>query len=341
MAIVAGLAAAAARGVLVKSGEHLETPARLKAIALDKTGTLTTGRPKVIDIVPFDTHDKKALLRIAAALEAKSEHPIAHAVVEAARADGIEPPAAERFTAIRGKGASGVVDGVEHWLGSHRFLEEKGQETPEVHARLEVLSKDGKTIVVVGNAEHVCGFITVADEIRPDASKNVDALRAAGIVEIVMLTGDNAGTAHAVARHTGVTNVRAELMPEDKLRIVEELRAKHGEVAMVGDGVNDAPAMAKASLGIAMGAVGSDAAIEAADVALMSDDLSAVPWLIEHSRRVVAIVHQNIGFALAVKAAVVILTAIGTASLWMAIAADMGASLIVVANGLRLLRGAK
>lgn len=156
-----------------------------------------------------------------------------------------------------------------------------------------------------------------------------------------MLTGDNAGTANAVARHTGVTNVRAELMPEDKLRIVEELRAKYSEVAMVGDGVNDAPAMAKASLGIAMGAVGSDAAIEAADVALMSDDLSAVPWLIEHSRRVVAVVRQNIAFALAVKATVVILTVIGTASLWMAIAADMGASLIVVANALRLLRGAK
>lgn len=340
VAIVAGLAASAAHGVLVKSGEHLETPAGLKAIALDKTGTLTTGRPKVIDVVPFDEHDKTALLRIAASLEAKSEHPIAHAVVEAARAAGIDPPPAESFVAIRGKGASGVVDGEEHWLGSHRYLDERKQETPEVHKQLKALSADGKTIVVVGNARHVCGFITVADAIRDDASANVAALRAAGIEHIVMLTGDNAGTAKAVARLTGVLEVHAELMPEDKLRIIEELARRYGAVAMVGDGVNDAPAMAKASLGIAMGAVGSDAAIEAADVALMSDDLSAVPWLVHHSRRVVAVVRQNIAFALIVKAAVVALTVVGTASLWMAIAADMGASLIVVANGLRLLRGA-
>ncbi|OGQ10247.1 MAG: cadmium-translocating P-type ATPase [Deltaproteobacteria bacterium RBG_16_71_12] len=339
VAIVAGLAAAASRGVLVKSGEHLETPAGLKAIALDKTGTLTTGRPKVVDVVPFDEHDRKSLLRIAASLESKSEHPIAHAVVQAALAEGIEPPPVEGFVAVRGKGASGVVEGEEHWLGSHRFLDEKKQETPEAHKQLEALSADGKTIVVVGNARHVCGFITVADEIRPDASANVAALRAAGIEHIVMLTGDNAGTARAVARLTGVLDVRAELMPEDKLKIIDELRQKYGEVAMVGDGVNDAPAMAKASLGIAMGAVGSDAAIEAADVALMSDDLSAVPWLVAHARRVVSIVRQNIAFAIAVKIVVVGLTAVGTASLWMAIAADMGASLIVVANGVRLLRG--
>jgi Cd2+/Zn2+-exporting ATPase len=341
VAIVAGLAAAAARGILIKSGEHLETPARLKVIALDKTGTLTTGRPKVIDVVPFDEHDKKGLLRIAAGLESKSEHPIAHAVVEAARADGIEFPLVANFVAIRGKGASGVVDGEEHWLGSHRYLDEKKQETPEVHQRLGALSADGKTIVVIGNARHVCGFITVADEIRKDASANVAALRTAGLVDVVMLTGDNNGTAAVVARLTGVTDVRAELMPEDKLCIIDELRQKYGDVAMVGDGVNDAPAMAKASLGIAMGAVGSDTAIEAADVALMNDDLSALPWLISHSKRVVGVVRQNIVFALAVKAAVVVLTVMGTASLWMAIAADMGASLIVVANGLRLLRGAQ
>ncbi len=340
VAIVAGLAAAASRGVLVKSGEHLETPSGLKAIALDKTGTLTTGRPKVIDVVPFGEHDKTALLRIAASLEQKSEHPIAHAVLEAARAAGIDPPPAGNFVAIRGNGASGVVEGEEHWLGSHRYLDERKQETPEVHRQLEALSADGKTIVVVGNARHVCGFITVADAIRDDASANVAAMRAAGIEHIVMLTGDNAGTAKAVAKLTGVIEVHAELMPEDKLRLVEELTRHYGAVAMIGDGVNDAPAMAKASLGIAMGAVGSDAAIEAADVALMSDDLSAVPWLVRHSRRVVSVVRQNVAFALIVKAAVVVLTVVGTASLWMAIAADMGASLIVVANGLRLLRGA-
>ena len=341
VAIVAGLAAAAARGLLVKSGEHLETPARLKALALDKTGTLTTGRPKVIDVVPFDRHDRHALLRIAASLESQSEHPIAHAVLVAAQAANIAVPAAASFTAIRGKGASGFVDGEEHWLGSHRFLVEKQQETPEVRTQLEALAADGKTIIVVGNGRHVCGFITVADEVRADAAQNVAALKAAGIEEIVMLTGDNAGTANAVARQTGVTTVHAELMPEDKLRIVGELRDQHGEVAMVGDGVNDAPAMAKASLGIAMGAVGSDAAIEAADVALMRDDLSAVPWLIGHAKKVVGVVRQNIAFALIVKGAVVVLTAVGTASLWMAIAADMGASLLVVANGLRLLRSGR
>jgi Cd2+/Zn2+-exporting ATPase len=200
------------------------------------------------------------------------------------------------------------------------------------------MSQAGRTAVVVGTAEHVCGLIAVADEVRQESRAAVGALRSAGIETIVMLTGDNRGTAEAIARETGIDTVRAELLPAEKVTEVEQLVARYGQVAMIGDGVNDAPAMARATLSVAMGAAGSDAAIETADVALMSDDLSRLPWLIHHSRRTLAIIRQNIVFSLLVKAVFVVLTFAGHASLWAAIAADMGASLLVISNGLRLLR---
>jgi Cd2+/Zn2+-exporting ATPase len=217
-------------------------------------------------------------------------------------------------------------------------LEERGQETAEVHERLESLANSGRTVVVVGHDQHVCGFIALADAVRPVSKPSLAALRDYGIEHIVMLTGDNRGTAEAIARETGVDDVHAELLPADKVSAVESLASKYGAIAMVGDGVNDAPAMARATLGIAMGAAGSDAAIETADIALMSDDLSKLPWLIRHSRRTLAVIRQNIAFSLAVKALFVALTVAGFASLWAAIAADMGASLLVIANGLRLLQ---
>jgi Cd2+/Zn2+-exporting ATPase len=338
VSIVAALTAAAHHGVLVKGGLFIELPARLKAVALDKTGTLTWGRPVVVEVFPLAGHDERELLERAGALEARSEHPLARAILAYAKDRGIDVQPAEDFKILQGKGATARFGEREYWLGSHRYLEERGQETPEIHQRLEDMSKAGRTAVVVGTGDHVCGLIAVADEVRRESRAAVSALREAGIETIVMLTGDNRGTAEAIARETGIDEVRAELLPAEKLAAIDQLVARYGQVAMIGDGVNDAPAMARATLSIAMGAAGSDAAIETADVALMSDDLSRLPWLIHHSRRTLAVIRQNIVFSLLVKAVFVVLTFAGHASLWAAIAADMGASLLVIFNGLRLLR---
>ncbi|MBY0524443.1 MAG: cadmium-translocating P-type ATPase [Gemmataceae bacterium] len=336
--IVAALAAAARNGVLIKGGAYVEAPAHVRAIAFDKTGTLTEGRPAVVEVVPLGGHDEAALLERVAALEARSEHPVGKAIVAYAQERGIPIRPAADFEIVPGRGATAQLDGKEFWLGSHRYLEERGQETADVHEKLVAMSGPGRTVVAVGNESHVCGLIGLADAVRPEARQTLQALRDAGVGRLVLLTGDNAATADAIGRQTGVDEVRAELLPADKVQAVEELVARHGSVAMIGDGVNDAPALARAGLGIAMGAIGSDAAIEAADIALMADDLAKLPWLIHHSRRTLRVVRQNIGFALSVKAAFVLLTFAGYASLWAAIAADMGASLVVIFNGLRLLR---
>jgi Cd2+/Zn2+-exporting ATPase len=338
VSIVAALAAAARNGVLVKGGLFLEIPARLRAVALDKTGTLTYGRPNVVEVVPLAGHDEPGLLQRVGALEARSEHPLGRAILEYAKERGVEVRPADDFRILQGKGASGRFEGREYWLGSHRYLEERGQETEEIHDRLESMSSAGRTVVVVGTGEHVCGLIGVADSVRPESRLAVAAMRAAGVQRIVILTGDNRGTAEAIARETGIDEVRAEMLPAEKVAAIDELLARYGVVAMIGDGVNDAPAMARATISIAMGAAGSDAAIETADVALMADDLSKLPWLIRHSRRTLGVIRQNITFSLAVKAVFVVATFAGLASLWAAIAADMGASLLVIANGLRLLR---
>lgn len=338
VSVVASLAAAARNGVLIKGGVFVELPAQLNAIAMDKTGTLTRGAPSVVDVVPMNGHDEVELLTRAGALELNSNHPLAKAIVEETNRRNMTIPAADRFESIQGKGASGVIDGKPYWLGSHRYLEQRGQETSEVHEQLEEMQKAGRTVVVVGNDEHVCGFITLADAIRHETRDAIEQLHNAGVKRLVMLTGDNEGTAQAIAKEAGIDEVHAELLPEDKVAAVERLVEQHEFVAMIGDGVNDAPALARASLGLAMGAAGSDAAIETADIALMSDDLSKLPWLIHHSRRTLSIIRQNIAFSLAVKALFVVLTFAGFASLWAAIAADMGASLLVIANGLRLLK---
>ncbi|MAT71421.1 MAG: cadmium-translocating P-type ATPase [Planctomycetaceae bacterium] len=338
VSVVAALAAAARNGVLIKGGVFIELPAQLKAIAMDKTGTLTQGAPAVVDVVPMNGHNEAELLMRAGALEINSNHPLARAIVDEAKRRDIELVAADSFETIQGKGASGHINGKPFWLGSHRYLEQRGRETPEVHEQLELMQEAGRTVVVVGNDEHVCGFITLADAIREETRDAIRELHAAGVEKLVMLTGDNEGTAKAIAAEAGIDEVHAELLPEDKVVAVERLVKQHEHVAMIGDGVNDAPALARASLGLAMGAAGSDAAIETADIALMSDDLSKLPWLIHHSRRTLSIIRQNIAFSLAVKALFVVLTFAGFASLWAAIAADMGASLLVIANGLRLLR---
>jgi Cd2+/Zn2+-exporting ATPase len=339
VSIVAALAAAARHGVLIKGGLFVEAPARIRAVALDKTGTLTQGRPTVVEVVPLAGHDERTLLEVVGALESRSDHPLARAVLAYVKDRGIEVRPADDFQNVQGKGATGRFAGKDYWLGSHRYLVERGQETSDIQGRLEAMSRAGRSAVVVGTGDHVCGLIAVADAVRPESKKAVQALRDAGVETVVMLTGDNRGTAEAIGAETGVDAVRAELLPAEKVTAIEELLARYGTVAMIGDGVNDTPALARATLSVAMGAAGSDAAIETADVALMSDDLAKLPWLIHHSRRTLRVIHQNITFSLSVKTVFVILTFAGFASLWTAIAADMGASLLVIGNGLRLLRG--
>ncbi|CAM9238540.1 unnamed protein product [Phaeothamnion confervicola] len=339
--IVAALAGAAKQGVLVKGGVHLETPAKLKAIAMDKTGTLTEGRPRVVDVVPLGSRSEDDVLRLAAALEARSEHPIARAILARATERGIAAQPAEAVQAITGRGMIGRISGREAWLGSRRYLEERKIGSPAILGQADALSGAGRTIVAVGDGEEAWGLIGVADAVRAEAKDIVMALHRAGVEKVVRITGDNRATADAIAKQAGIDEVRAELLPNDKVSAIEDLVRRYGSVAMVGDGVNDAPAMGRASLGIAMGAMGSDAAIETADIALMSDDLSKLPWLVRHSRATLAVIRQNVAFSIAVKLLFTVLTVLGLASLWGAIAADVGASLLVVLNGLRLLNRAQ
>ncbi|MGE3537803.1 MAG: heavy metal translocating P-type ATPase [Candidatus Tectimicrobiota bacterium] len=339
VSIVAGVTAAAKAGVLIKGGAFLEAPARVQVIAFDKTGTLTHGHPVVQEVIPLNGHTERELLACAAALEAQSTHPLARAILDKAASLGLTYTPAVDLTVLQGKGAEATIDGTHFWIGSHRLIEELGVENAAFHEMATRLEDAGHSLVALSNSQHICGLISVADSIRPEAPEVVRALKRLGMAQVVMLSGDNQGTAQAVAAATGVDQCWAELLPEDKVRLVEELGQRFGPVAIVGDGVNDTPAMAVAAVGIAMGAIGSDAAIETADIALMSDDLLKLPWLIQHARRTLAVIKQNILFALGTKLLFMGLAVAGVATLWMAIAADMGASLLVICNGLRLLHG--
>lgn len=339
VSIVAGLASAARAGVLVKGGVFLELPARLRALALDKTGTLTYGKPEFQCIRVFNGHTETEVLSLAAALESESGHPIARAILREAARRKITAPVAEGLRDITGKGTEARIAGQHYWIGSHRFKHEKGAESPAVHKVAMEIEDAAHTLVALGYDTHVCGLIGISDRVREDSAAAVAALRQSGVEHVVMLTGDNRATAAAVAAAVGISEFEAELLPEDKVAAVEKLVATYGHAAMIGDGVNDAPAMAVATLGIAMGAAGTDAAIETADIALMSDDLSRIPWLIHHSRRVVRVIRQNIVFALGIKVLFMGMALAGAATLWMAIVADMGASLLVIVNALRLLKG--
>lgn len=331
--VVSGLAAGARHGILVKGGLYLEQGRRLRAVALDKTGTVTHGKPSLTDVLPVAHLDREEVLRLAASLEALSEHPVATSVVAAYRG----PPlaAVQSFEALPGRGVKGLIDGTLYYLGNHRLAEEIGACTPNLEAKLEELETEGKTAMVLASDHTPIAVLSVADTVRDSSRQAIARLKDLD-VEVVMLTGDNARTAQAVARQVGIEYVRANLLPEDKLRAIETLLSE-GPVGMVGDGVNDAPALARASIGFAMGAAGTDTAIESADVALLEDDLRKLPDFILLSRRTAAVLWQNIVFAIGVKVAFFVLTFTGYASLWLAVFADMGASLIVVANGLRLL----
>lgn len=338
VSIVAGLTAAARHGVLIKGGAYLEAPAHIKGIAFDKTGTLTHGHPSVQTILPMDDHSEEKILARAAALESHSTHPAARAILALARSRGVDITPADNFTILPGQGALGIIDQKTYWIGSHRLLDQWDHESAELHAAANSLEDAGHSLVIMWCQDHVCGLMSLADQVRPDARSTIQSLRSLGIEKIVMLTGDHQRTAEQVAERLGIDEYHADLLPEDKVRVVTEMRKSLGLMAMVGDGVNDAPAMASASVAVAMGAIGSDAAIETADIALMSDELSKLPWLIRHSRRTLSVIKQNIAFSLVMKGSFIGLAFAGIATLWGAIAADMGASLLVIFNGLRLLK---
>ncbi|BBO23177.1 ATPase P [Candidatus Nitrosymbiomonas proteolyticus] len=332
--VVSALASAARRGILIKGGVYIEEGRRLSRIALDKTGTLTHGLPKVTDVIPFDSIEEVELLRLAASLDAPSEHPVATAIVDAYKG---ERASVQEFESITGRGVSGVVDGQQYFLGNHRLAHEEDYCRAEVEAVLEDLEEQGKTVVILGNADRALGVIAVADTVRETSIQAVKELHDLG-VRTLMLTGDNARTANAIAAQVGIDDARGDLLPEDKRKIITELTADEEHVGMVGDGINDAPALAQADVGFAMGAAGTDTAIETADVALMQDDLRKIPEFIRLSRRASTVLKQNIAFAIGVKVLFFVLAFLGIATLWMAVFADMGASLLVVVNGLRLLQ---
>jgi Cd2+/Zn2+-exporting ATPase len=337
VSIVSALTAAARNGVLIKGGLYLESAGHLQVLAFDKTGTLTTGQAEVQCLVTLNGHSERELLELAAALEAASDHPLAKAILRKAREAGVDIIQAEQFRAVPGKGGEGRINDRLFWIGSHRMMHEKGQETPEIHTQAEALEDAGHSVVAIGNESHICGLISVADNLREHIPQIITDIKRSGVKRVVMLTGDNEGTAKAIAIAAGIDEYRCELLPEDKVEAIGRLVREHKYVAMVGDGINDAPAMAAATFGVAMGAIGSDVALETADIALMSDDLSKLPWLIRHSRRTLRNIQQNIGFALGLKLVFIVLTLFGMASLWAAIAADTGATLLVVFNSMRLL----
>jgi Cd2+/Zn2+-exporting ATPase len=340
VSIVSGLTAASRRGVLVKGGAHLEELGRVRAVVFDKTGTLTQGVPEVTDVLAVEGQDPLHVLALAAALEARAAHPVGAAVVAHARRLGAAALASADVTELPGRGVRGRVDGQEVLVGSHRLFDERGLCDHRLDASLARLENEGKTAVLVGRTAGppgVLGALAVADALRPEAGEAVQALGEDG-VEVALLTGDNARTAEAIAGRLRIGSVAAALLPEDKVTHVLQVQERTGPVAMVGDGVNDAPALAAAAVGVAMGRRGSDVALETAAVALMSDDLRLVPHALRLGRATRAVIRQNVAVSLAVKGLVLGLALVGWGSLWAALAADMGASLLVIGNGMRLLR---
>jgi Zn2+/Cd2+-exporting ATPase len=321
----------------VKGGAFMEEGARMRVLALDKTGTLTHGVPSVTDVVALDSETQDEILRLAAAVDGPSEHPVASAIVARYLATAKRIDQVEDFQSITGRGARGTVGGRTYYVGNHRLAHDEGYCSPHVELELERLEDEGKTVVVLGDGKRALGVIAVADTLRETSVEAIEELHALG-VKTLLLTGDNQRTADFVAHKLGIDDARGDLLPEDKLDAVEERIAAGEHIGMVGDGINDAPALARADIGFAMGAAGTDTAIETADVALMEDDLRKIPEFIRLSRRARTILKQNIAFAIGVKAVFFALALLGMATLWMAVFADMGASLIVVGNGLRLLR---
>ena len=338
VSIVSALAAAARHGVLIKGGAYLEAAGNLKAIAFDKTGTLTQGRPTVTDITPFKGLATDELLVLAASVENASEHPLARAIVHEARHQNLPLQQVSGFVARAGRGAQAQVNGRLYRIGNREFFDGDLKLGTEEMARLHALEAEGKTVMLVADDSTILGLVAVSDRIRPEVAETVDALHRAGIRRTVLLTGDNPRTAAAIARQAGMDEARAQLLPEQKVNAMAELLEEHNAVGMVGDGINDAPALARATVGIAMGGAGTAQALETADIVLMSDDLSKLPFAVRLSQAARAIIRQNITLSLGIKALFLALALPGWTTLWMAVFADMGASLLVTLNGVRLLR---
>lgn len=340
ISIYAAIGNASSRGALVKGGKYIEAIGRVKAVAMDKTRTLTYGRPKVTDVVPFGESSREHLLACAAGIESYSEHPLAQSIVDAARAENITLHEAKNFEAVLGKGVKAdcvVCYDRHHCIGKLPFITEEHDAQEEVVARVDALQREGKTSIVVSNDDGVEGIIAVTDELKPESKGAVAELDRLGVTT-VMLTGDNRAPAQAVADIVGIREVRAEMLPEDKAAAIKELTEKYGAVAMVGDGVNDAPALALSSVGVAMGAAGSDTAIESASIALLNDRLELVPFLVRLGRRTVSTIKLNTALAIGTKLVFIGLAIAGLSSLALAIFADVGVTVIVILNSLRLLR---
>ena len=333
VAMVSGITNAARNGVLIKGSAYVEEISKIKVFAFDKTGTLTEGKLEVTEIISFRRSKDEVLLK-AASLESLSEHPIAKAIVEKAEREGIKLKVVDDFRAVAGKGIMGKIDGEIYYVGSRRFFKELSADFPEEQA--EKLENEGKTVVFIGNEKEVIGLIAVRDKIREATARTMAELRRRGI-KTVMITGDHEQAAKAIADKIGIAEYKAELLPEDKVEMVEELSKKYGRVAMVGDGVNDAPALARANVGIAMGAIGSDVSLETADVALMQDDISKIPYLIELSKKTLTVVKENVLTSILIKGSFAVLVFPGLITLWLAVAiGDMGLSLAVILNAMRL-----
>jgi Zn2+/Cd2+-exporting ATPase len=337
--LVSALTRAARLGILIKGGKQIEVLSKVHAVAFDKTGTLTQGQPTVTDIVPLNSLSRERVLQIVAALEKRSEHPLASAMIREADKHSIQYAhvRVEKFEALPGSGVKATVDGEEYSLGNHELCEARGFCSTAVEQVLDRLEREGKTAVVLGNSREALGVIAVRDSVRDQSKHTIDTLRELGVRHMVLLSGDHETSVKRLADEVGIEEYGGPLLPQEKIKMVERLKARHGVVAMVGDGINDAPALASASVGIAMGVSGSDAALETADVVLMGDDLAKLPLLIRLSRSAVLIVKQNIAIALSLKLVFLILSVTGVATLWMAVLADDGAALIVILNGLRML----
>ncbi|AKS37730.1 cadmium transporter [Anoxybacillus gonensis] len=340
VSIVTAIGNAAKNGVLIKGGIYLEEAGNLKVIAFDKTGTLTKGVPSVTDVVTYNGNENE-LMTITAAIEKGSQHPLASAIIRKAEEDGLNfnDVSVEEFQSITGKGVKAKVNNEMYYVGSPGLFEEllpNGIQS-KIKEQITDLQTQGKTVMALGTEKEILALIAVADEIRESSKEVIRKLHQVGIEKTVMLTGDNQRTAEAIGKQVGVSDIKADLLPEDKLNFIKELRDKYRSVAMVGDGVNDAPALAASTVGVAMGGAGTDTALETADIVLMSDDLSKLPYTIKLSRKALAIIKQNITFSLGIKVLALLLIVPGWLTLWLAIFADMGATLIVTLNSMRLL----
>jgi Cd2+/Zn2+-exporting ATPase len=339
VSLVSALTNAARRGILIKGGKQIETLSTVTAIAFDKTGTLTEGKPQVTDVVVLDSQSPGEMLRLLGAIESRSEHHLAGAAIAELSRRGIEigEMPVTGFEALPGKGVCAIVEGTRYYVGNDKLCAEHGFYTAEVQRHVEQLAREGKTTIVLGREGMPLGILATQDTARKEGRGAVGELRKMGIRKLVLLSGDESTATGRTAREISISQFQGGMMPVEKVRAVERLKEEYGRVAMVGDGINDAPALAAASVGIAMGVAGSDTALETADVVLMSDDLSKLPHLVGLSKRAMAVIRQNIALALGLKLAFLVLTVLGHATLWMAVLADDGAALAVIANGLRLL----